>query len=230
MPFEPRPKVEVLPRPVETSSEAGFVAKVYRWMFAGLLLTGVTAMFVAQDVALVQKVAQFRWQLVLLQLGLVFGLQFLLDRMSALLGAALFLLYSAVTGVVLSGIFWAYELGSISQSFMLAGGVFGAMSLYGAVTKKDLSAWSTFLFMGLMGIIGAVVFSFFMPSEGLSFVISCATVVVFAGLAAYDNQMIRALALSGGATEQQAIRGALALYLDFINLFLALLRLTGRRR
>jgi FtsH-binding integral membrane protein len=123
-------------------------------------------------------------------------------------------------------------LGSIGQAFALTAGVFGAMSLYGTITKKNLSAWGTFLFMGLVGIIIASVVNLFMSSDMMSFVIACASVVVFSGLTAYDTQKLREMHATTGYSSAATVSvvGALMLYLDFINLFLALLRLMGRRR
>jgi len=146
--------------------------------------------------------------------------------------ALLFLGYAALTGVTLSGIFFIYSIGSIGVAFLLTAGSFAALSLYGTVTKRDLSAWGTFLFMGLIGVVLASIVQFWWHSPAFSFALSCATVVVFAGLTAYDTQKLRALGAqyAGAGLTSVTIIGALNLYLDFINLFLALLRLFGDRR
>jgi FtsH-binding integral membrane protein len=142
--------------------------------------------------------------------------------------AAMFLAYCALSGMTFSVIFRAYTRESIASTFFITGGTFAAMSAYGTLTKKDLSSWGQFLFMGLIGVVLASVVNIFLHSDALSFVLSCAGVVVFTGLTAYDAQKIRAYARVGD--DRLALHGALALYLDFVNLFLMLLRLFGRRR
>jgi len=139
---------------------------------------------------------------------------------------------AGLTGLTLSGIFFVYSLGSISTAFFVTAGAFAALSIYGTVTKRDLSAWGTFLFMGLIGVVIASIVQFWWSSPGFTFVLSCATVVVFAGLTAYDTQKLRVLGAqyAGAGLTSITIVGALNLYLDFINLFLALLRLFGDRR
>jgi FtsH-binding integral membrane protein len=148
------------------------------------------------------------------------------------LAGAMFIGYAALTGMTLSIYFLIYTAGSIGQAFLMTAGTFGAMSLYGTVTKKDLSGWSAFLFMGLVGVVIASVINIFTRSDMLGFVTACACVVVFAGLTAYDTQKLRQMHASTGysAAASISIVGALTLYLDFINLFLALLRIFGRRR
>ncbi len=213
-------------------AQRAFMSRVYGWMFAGLLLTGVMALFTVSNQALLELSINWRLPLLLAELGLVFALSILAPRLSGPVAAVMFLGYSALTGVTLAVFFLIYTAGSIGQAFLLTAGVFGAMSLYGTLTKKDLSGWSAFLFMGLVGVIIAGVVNLFMRSDMLSFITACACVVVFAGLTAYDTQKLRQVhataGYSGAATV--SILGALTLYLDFINLFLALLRLLGRRR
>jgi FtsH-binding integral membrane protein len=140
----------------------------------------------------------------------------------------MFLVYCALSGVTFSVIFLVYTRESIASTFFITGGVFGAMSAYGTLTKKDLSSWGSFLMMGLIGVIIAGVVNIFLRSSAMSFVISCASVVVFTGLTAWDTQKIRQVANQGD--DRLALQGALMLYLDFVNLFLALLNLLGRRR
>ena len=213
-------------------SQRAFMSRVYGWMFAGLMLTGVVALYTVSNEALLQWALQWRMGLIVAELGAVFALSFLAARLSGPVAAALFLGYSALTGMTLSIYFLIYTAGSIGQALLMTGGVFGALSLYGTLTKKDLSAWGAFLFMGLVGVVLAGVANIFLRSEGMSFVTACACVVVFAGLTAYDTQKLRQMHASSGYSSAATLSvvGALTLYLDFINLFLALLRLFGRRR
>jgi hypothetical protein len=137
-----------------------------------------------------------------------------------------------LNGLTFSVIFLVYELGSISSAFVITAGTFGAMSVYGTVTKKDLSGWGSFLLMGLIGIIIAGIVNIFLQSDFLGFVKSCAGVVIFAGLTAYDTQKLRTHHANSGFSSELSlsVTGALMLYLDFVNLFLHILRLIGRRR
>jgi FtsH-binding integral membrane protein len=216
------------------STTASFLAGVYRWMALGLAITAGVALYTASHAPLAMAVARNIWPLVIVQFLAVMALSFLAQRMGGAMAGALFLAYAALTGLTLSGIFFIYTIGSIGTAFLLAAGTFGALSVYGAVTKRDLGAWRTFLFMGLIGVVLASVVQLFWSSPGFSFVLSCAVVVVFAGLTAYDTQKLRAFQLdnAGGDTgvSSLTIVGALMLYLDFINLFLALLRIFGDRR
>ncbi len=213
-------------------SQRAFMSRVYGWMFAGLSVTGLVALFTATNEALLMQVIQWRWGLLIAQLGMVFVLSGMVNRLSGAAAGALFLAYSALTGLTFSVIFLIYTGSSIGGAFVMTAGAFGGMSLYGTLTKKDLSSWGTFLFMGLIGVVIASVVQIFVQSSMLSFVLSCAAVVVFAGLTAYDTQKLRQMHACAGAQPggTLAINGALALYLDFINLFLALLRLFGDRR
>ncbi|HZH04966.1 MAG TPA: Bax inhibitor-1/YccA family protein [Myxococcaceae bacterium] len=209
-----------------------FMARVYRWMFFGLALTGGVSVYTVSNEAVLRFVMGAYLPLIIGELVLVMALSFMMDRLSGTVAAAMFAGYAALNGLTLSAIFLVYQLGSIGQAFFLTAGVFGAMSLYATFTKSDLSAWRTFLFMGLIGVVVAGVVNIFMRSDALGFITACACVLVFAGLTAYDTQKLRqmyadARAAPGGTL---AIRGALSLYLDFINLFLAVLRLFGRRR
>jgi len=213
-------------------SRRAFMSRVYGWMFAGLWITGVMALFTVSNQAMLRMVAGMYLPLVLVELGLVFVLSMMAPRLSAPVAGLMFVVYSALTGITLSVIFFRYTAGSIGQAFFMTAGSFGALSLYGTFTKKDLSAWASFLFMGLFGVVIASVVNLFMGSGMLSFVTSCAAVVVFAGLTAYDTQKLREMHASHGYKSAGAasISGALTLYLDFINLFLALLRIFGSRR
>lgn len=213
-------------------SQRAFMSRVYGWMFAGLMTTGIVALFTASNPEWVMMVAQYRWILLIAQLGAVFVLAGLASRLSGAVAGALFLGYAVLTGLTFSVIFYVYTMASIGQAFLLTAGTYGAMSLYGTVTKKDLSGWGAFLFMGLFGVVIAGVLNIFIQSDMMGFVLACASVVVFAGLTAYDTQKLRQMhAVSGFSSAMTvSIVGALTLYLDFINLFLALLRLLGRRR
>lgn len=209
-----------------------FMQRVYWWMSAGLLLTGGVAFSVASNQALFSAVAPYLRLLMLGTVGLVFAFSFLAHRVSAPVAAAMFLAYAVANGLLFSVLFVVYQLGSITTAFTITAGAFAAMSVYGTVTRKDLSTWGTFLFMGLVGILLAGIVNIFVQSDMLAFVRSAAAVLIFAGLTAYDTQKLRQFhAVSGGSSEASlAISGALTLYLDFINLFLNLLRLLGRRR
>jgi uncharacterized protein len=209
-----------------------FMTRVYGWMLGGLAVTGLTAFAVAATPALFQALLPWMRPLMFLQLGVVLAFTFLAHRVNAALAALLFLGYSLLTGVTFSVLLHVFPLGTLAQAFFVTAGSFGALSVYGTVTRRDLSAWTTFLFMGLVGVLLAGVVNVFVGSSMLGFVVSAASVVVFAGLTAWDTQKLRQLhAASGSSSEGSlAIRGALTLYLDFINLFLSLLQLLGRRR
>jgi uncharacterized protein len=217
---------------VVEQSQRTFMARVYRWMFLGLGVTGAVALYTASTPALLQIVLPHLTLLIIAELVLVFGLSFAAPKVSGPVAGGLFLLYAAMNGLTFSTIFLAFELGSIGQAFLLTAGTFGAMSAYATLTKKDLSGWRSFLFMGLFGVVIAGVVQLFWHSPGFSFVWSAACVVVFAGLTAYDTQKLRRVHAGAGysSAASLSITGALMLYLDFVNLFLALLRLFGRRR
>ena len=219
-------------RELTGTTAATFMAGVYRWMTLGLAVTAGVALWTASDVQRAMAVARNVWPLIIVQFLLVLALSFLAQRISGPVAALLFLIYSGLTGLTLSGIFFIYPIGSIGTAFLITAGAFAALSVYGTVTKRDLSAWGTFLFMGLIGVVIASVVQIWWSTPAFSFVLSCATVVVFAGLTAYDTQKLRALGAqyAGTGLTSLTIVGALNLYLDFINLFLALLRLFGNRR
>jgi FtsH-binding integral membrane protein len=169
--------------------------------------------------------------LLIVEIGTVVFLQYRLMALTPAAAASAFLIYSFLNGLTLSGIFWRYSHQSIVLAFVTAAGMFGAMSIYGLVTKKDLTSWGAFFGMGLIGILLCMVVNFFLRSSGLSFVISIVGVFVFIGLTAYDNQKLKSMAtVTGPKQENVAVIGALALYLDFINMFLFLLQLFGGNR
>ncbi len=218
---------------VASDVERRFMAAVYRWMAGGLVVTALVAFSVASSPEAIQFILGNRivfYGLVIAELGLVIALSAAVNRLSAASAGALFLLYAALNGATMSVVLLVYTGSSVALAFGTTAGMFGAMSVYATVTKKDLSSWGSFLFMGLIGIVLASVVNIFLGSTLMSFVISCAGVLVFTGLAAYDTQKLRALARAGGGSAAMPVNGALALYLDFVNLFLSLLRLFGRRR
>lgn len=209
-----------------------FMSKVYRWMFGGLALTGVVALYVASQPNLLMFAAQHMLALVIAELAVVFGLSLFAQKMGGAMAATLFIAYAALNGMTFSTLFLVYRLGSIANAFFVTAAVFGAMSVYGTYTKRDLSSWRGFLYGGLIGILVAMVLSFFFHSGMLEFLISVAMVVVFTGLTAYDQQKLRQIHAQSGYSSagSLAIVGALILYLDFVNLFIAFLRLFGDRR
>ena len=215
-----------------------FLRGVYGWMCLGLFMTAAASLFTVSTPALMQAV--FGNQilliaLIIVELGLVIGLSAAINRLSAGTASLLFLVYSALNGVTLSVIFVTYSQAAILKAFLVSGGMFGAMSLYGLVTKKDLTSFGSFFFMGLFGIVIASVVNMFVKSAAMDFVISCVGVLVFLGLTAYDTQKLKVMGQMAPADDATAVRrgtilGALTLYLDFINLFLMLLRLFGSNR
>jgi len=214
---------------------ATFLSKVYGWMFLGLLITAGTAFVVASSQTLIETVILNRaifWILVIAQVGIVFFLSARVDKIAPATAAGLFMLYSALTGVTTSVILLIYTGASISSTFIITAGMFGATAVFGSVTKRSLAGVGQFFFMGLIGIILASIVGFFWQSAALQFVISVVGVLVFTGLTAWDAQRLKhmAVALPDGRVGAYAVVGALSLYLDFINLFFFLLRLTGNRR
>jgi len=225
----------------QTTTEVStvFLAKVFNWMAIGLGLTGLAAFLTVNSQAALQFVFGNKivfYGLIIGELGLVFYLSARIERISAQAATGLFIAYSILNGVTLSAILLLYTMTSVAATFFIAAGMFGAMAVYGFVTKKDLSGFGSFLFMGLIGIIIAAVVNLFLASSMLSWMISGIGVLVFTGLTAYDVQKITRMGeqgiMNGGeaAIRKGAIMGALALYLDFINLFLMLLRFMGDRR
>lgn len=214
-----------------------FLAKVFNWMAIGLGLTGVVAWFTASSGLAMQLVASPAFIiLILLELGMVFFLSARINKIQAGTATGLFVGYAILNGLTLSMIFLAYTQSSIAATFFITAGMFGSMAVYGLVTKRDLSGMGSFLFMGLIGIIIASVVNIFLQSSSLYWAISLIGVFVFVGLTAYDVQKIKTMGeqgimeQGGEAVKKGAIMGALALYLDFINLFLMLLRFFGGSR
>ena len=213
-----------------------FLAKVFNWMAIGLFLTAVSAFVVASSPALQQIIYPIHIVLALAELGLVFFLSARIQKISAQTATGLFIAFSVLNGLTLSAILLIYTMTSIASTFVITAGMFGSMAIYGMVTKKDLSGMGSFLMMGLFGIIIASVVNIFLGSSMMSWVISGIGVVVFTGLTAYDVQKIKKMGEEGimsqgdEAIRKGSIMGALALYLDFINLFLMLLRFFGGSR
>ena len=214
---------------------ATFLRGVYGWMFAGLVVTALVAFTVAGSETLTRMILGNRivfFALLFGELGLVWWLSTRIGKLSTEATASFFLLYSALNGATLSIILLVYTGGSVANAFLVAAGMFGALALFGTITGKDLSGIGQFAFMGLIGVILASVVGIFWRNDALQFVISVAGVIIFTGLTAWDAQRLRqmALAVPEGKAGSFAIGGALTLYLDFINLFLFLLRFLGRRR
>ena len=212
-----------------------YMLKVYNYMGSALLLSGIVAYGVAHTPALMQLIygTPLKWVVMLAPLGLVFFLGARINKMSAAAAQATFWIFAGLMGASLAYIFVVYTQTSIVRVFMITAVTFGAMSLYGYTTKKDLSAWGSFLMMGLIGIIVASIVNIFLASAMMQWVISVIGVLVFTGLTAYDTQKIKQIYSAADGTEtagKKALMGALSLYLDFINLFLMLLRLMGDRR
>ena len=227
--FQPQPVV-IDVRTAETAvRERAFFRAVYAWMFGGLLLTAGAAAWVAVSPAMQQLVlgSPLRWVLLFVELGLVVWLSLRVTRMSPGAAAAMFLVFSLLNGLTLSAILFVYSGAAIAKAFVVAGGMFGAMSVYGMVTRRDLTSWGSFFFMGLIGLILCSVVNIFLKSSALGWTISIVGVFVFLGLTAWDTQKLKAYARSPELRENLAVRGALALYLDFINLFLMLLHIFG---
>jgi len=217
-------------------AERAFVTKVFGWMTAGLMITAVIATYVAGNPALVERI--FRSgvfvALIIAELGLVLILSAAINKLSAPAASAMFIIYSALNGLTLSVIFLVYTTASLTSTFFITSGTFGAMFLYGWTTKRDLTGLGSLCFMALIGLILASIVNLFMASSGLYWLVTYAGVAIFVGLTAYDGQKIRlmgrALGAEGEVARKAAVLGALALYLDFVNLFLLLLRIFGRRR
>lgn len=217
--------------------EAGLrlhMQRVYGYMSAGLMLTALVA-YTAAVSGFYQAIAgtPLLWIVMLAPLGFVLVLSFGLERISASTALLLLWFYAAVMGLSLGGIFLVFTGSSIAHVFLITAATYGAMSLYGFTTGADLSRFGSFLFMGLIGIVIASLVNIFVRSDAVPFVISIVGVVLFVGLTAYDTQRIKAMYLESDTEEQagkKAVLGALALYLDFINLFMMLLQLFGQRR
>jgi FtsH-binding integral membrane protein len=222
----------------QTTAFASLMRKVYVWMALALVVSGLTAMCVAQNASLMTAIMTHPasiWVLCIAEIGLVIYLTARINKMSFPTAGILFVVYSILNGVTLSFVFLAYTLTSITSTFFITAGTFAAMSLIGYNTKKDLSGIGRYLLFALVGLIIASVVNIFLASSPLQWLISFIGVIVFVGLTAYDTQKIKQMFLMYGddvneSTQKLALMGSLSLYLDFINLFLYLLRFFGDRK
>jgi len=230
----------VVPRERELEMSAAFPAlmrKVYLWMALALVITGLTAYFVATNETLLTMLVTNQilfWGLAIAELGLVIGLTAAINKLSLTTATLMFVIYSVINGATMSFIFLAYTASSITNVFFITAGTFAAMAAFGYFTKTDLSSMGKYLVMAIIGIIIASIVNIFTKSEGLTVILNYLGVLVFVGLTAYDSQKIKEMLLAapdaGEGAQKVALLGALSLYLDFINLFLYLLRILGSRR
>ena len=223
----------------EAEVSAAFPAlmrKVYVWMTFALAITGITAYLVATNETLLTLIYSHQavmWVLIIAELAIVIGVTAAINKLSLPVATLLFVVYSVLNGALFSSIFLVYTMASIAKVPAVMKNTFGAMSLYGYTTKSDLTSWGKILIMGVLGLIIATVVNIFLKSSGLEMIISYAGVLIFVGLTAYDTQKIKQMCLqapdAGETMQKYALLGALSLYLDFINLFIYLLRIFGRR-
>jgi len=215
-------------------AQSALLRSVFGWMALGLLTTALVSGYIIGNQALLFKAMDWIFPLIIMELGLVWWLSARIMKMAPAKATGIFLAYSALNGITLAPLAYAYTEQSITTAFVSSAGMFGAMALYGYVTKKDLSGMGSFLMMGLFGLIIASIVSIFWHSTMLNFIINVAGILIFAGLTAYDVQKIKRIGaeVSSGTDSYRryAIIGALRLYLDFINMFLFMLRLFGDRR
>lgn len=210
--------------------------KVYVWMTLALVITGFTAYYVAHSTSFVYTLMSssgLMWGLIIAELALVIGLSAAIHKLSLTVATLMFVVYSIINGLTLSFIFLAYTESSIAQVFFITAGTFGAMALIGYTTKTDLTSLGKYLFMGLIGIIIATLVNLFFNNDMVTTIVSYLGVLIFVGLTAYDSQKIKKMCMSfeyaDTNAQKMALLGALTLYLDFINLFIYLLRIFGRR-
>lgn len=212
------------------------MTKVYGWMCGALAITALTALYCANSVSIMDFIFSSKitfWGLLILEFGLVVGVTAMIEKLSLRTATLLFVLYSIVNGLTLSVIFFAYSISTIATTFFITAGMFGGMALYGTLTKKDLSSWGGFLFMALIGLILASIVNIFLHNSMFDLIVSVIGVFIFVGLTAFDAQKIKSMLanaedLSEG-NQKIALLGSLSLYLDFINMFLYLLRIFGRK-
>ncbi len=216
--------------------ERTFISQVYLWMTTALVVTAIVAAWISSNTLFVYQLvgSSLFWILLIGELVMVFGLTLFIRRMSATVATLVFFGYAALNGVTLSLIFLVYTDASITSTFLVTAATFGAMSIYGYFTKRDLTVFRSFLIMGLIGFVIASIVNLFLNSTTVYWIITYIGILIFVGLTAYDTQKLKRLAsggFAGGEMERKAsILGALTLYLDFINLFLLLLRVLGARR
>lgn len=223
---------------VDSTVVSSVLKRVYLWMTFALVISGLTAMYVVESQPILELIFSSEHSILVLflaQLGVVWFLSARIYKLSFGVATLLFILYSILTGVVFSSLFFVYTLGSIANVFLITAGTFAAVSCFGYFTKSDLSKWGTYLFMGLIGLIIASLVNWFLKSAMLNWIASYVGVAIFVGLTAYDTQRIKEMIQENSmegeeVTNKIALMGALSLYLDFINLFLYLLRIFGRRK
>lgn len=220
------------------AAQSSLLRSVYIWMTLALVITGLVALYVSRSYQLIQMIATNSvafWVLLIAELALVWSLSARIHKISFATATVMFIVYSILNGITLSFIFLVYTMSSIASTFFITAGTFGVMALYGYVTKSDLTRIGNLCIMALIGVIIATVVNIFWQNSIMDFAISCIGVLLFVGLTAYDSQKIKQL-LSGDdieineTTQKIAVLGALSLYLDFVNLFLYLLRLLGDRK
>ena len=226
-------------REQELSMSAAFpvlMRKVYVWMTLALVITGATAYGVATSPGLMMAIATNKllfWGLIIAEFGLVVAISAAINKLSLTTATLLFVLYSVINGATLSFIFAIYTMSSIASVFFITAGTFAVMAVIGYTTKKDLTSMGKILFMALIGIIIATIVNIFLKSTGLQMIVSYLGVLIFVGLTAYDSQKIKQMLLmapdAGEGAQKIALLGALSLYLDFVNLFIYLLRIFGKR-
>jgi len=228
-----RYQAQARPLAAQTTSSANDILWItYRWMSVGLGITGLVAWLVSQSPAALEIFVGNHivfYGLFFAQIGLVIAFSSVAARASAATTAAMFFAYAALTGLTFSVLFLIYTSSSIASTFLVTGGTFAGLSVFGAVTKSDLSGVGRFAMFALIGLIIASVVNFFLASSALLWVTTFAGILIFAALTAYDTQKLKAL-YAAGVGNNLALRGALILYLDFVNMFLFLLRLFGRRK
>jgi uncharacterized protein len=215
-----------------------YIVKVYSWMCLAMIITGAVAMYTASSEIISNAINSNQYiffGLIILQLIAVGVLVRLINKMSAVVATIIFILYSVLFGLTLSFIFKVYTSESIASTFFITSGTFGVMSIWGYLTKTDLTKWGNILFMGVIGlIISSLVNQFILKSSMLYWITTCAGVLIFVGLTAYDTQKIKNANIIGNEgsddDHKESIIGALILYLDFINMFLYMLRIFGRRK
>lgn len=222
----------------EKTAQSVLFRNVYTWMTLALVITGAVAMYMAKSMTLLSMIMQnslLFWGILIAELGVVWYLSARIHRISFTSATLLFILYSILNGATLSMIFLIYTMSSIATTFFVTAGTFGVMALFGYVTKKDLTRLGSLCFMGIIGIIIASLVNIFLQNSMMEMIISYIGVLLFVGLTAYDSQKIKHLLMQDGVeinetTQKIALLGAMTLYLDFINLFLYLLRILGDRK
>lgn len=210
--------------------------KVYLWMALALVITGVTAYGVATSPGILQAIYTNQvlfWGLIIAEFGLVIGVSAAINKISLTTATLMFIIYSVINGALLSYIFLVYTASSVATVFFITAGTFGAMAVVGYTTKTDLTSMGKYLFMALIGLVIATLVNLFVKSDGLTMILSYVGVLVFVGLTAWDSQKIKQMLLqapdAGESSQKLALLGALTLYLDFVNLFIYLLRIFGKR-